>query len=350
MTSPSTSNRNRILNSNNNGNNIFLQDPKWLGIGKDVFSGSISGMCSCLVGHPFDTIKVMLQDKPSGHLPKFDNGYQALKYLVQTEGVKGVYRGLSVPLFSVSFINSIFFATYNFSRSTMDQLTGGNTEEHLHLKTLVSGGIAGGMISLFITPRDLIKSKLQVQCKPLFTDKYCYGQQYKGPVDVVRQVVKHQGYAGLFRGLRPTFCRDIPGDMVYFTVYENIKKFLINLTSTNRDGTKNTNDVPSWVAIVAGGSAGASFWFSIYPIDVIKTRIQTQPENPLIPLKYTGVIQTFKTILKEEGWRPFYRGFTATILRSFPTSACNFLVYETIKKFLNNSLPPLEPPGLTNPE
>eukprot|EP01133_Synstelium_polycarpum_P020428 gene20428-24512_t len=294
-------------------------------------SGSVGGMSSIMVGHPFDTIKVLLQDG-SGGAPKFQNGYQALRYTVQIDGIKGVYRGLSVPLVSVSVINSVFFATNNYAQKYLHPTS--DTLIPFH-KVAIAGGIAGGVISFFITPRDLIKSKLQVQSRnsSLLATVTTKGgapprEVYKGPIDCIRQIVNRNGVLGLFRGIRPTLCRDIPGDMMYFSVYEFMKRKLLLLS--NSSGS--TDSFPAWVAIGAGGCAGMSFWASIYPLDVIKTRIQTQPD----PALYRGIIHCATEIYKKEGFSTFYRGFSATIFRAFPTSAVNFLMYETTKKLLNS--------------
>ncbi|GAM20206.1 hypothetical protein SAMD00019534_033810 [Acytostelium subglobosum LB1] len=307
-----------------------MDKERFVGIGKDFIAGSVGGMSSMLTGHPFDTIKVLMQDA-SGNVPKFKNGWHALKYTVQMDGLRGVYRGMSVPLFSVSFINSIFFVTNNHFQKYFHPSTDTPIPYH---KVAAAGGIAGMTISFFLTPRDLIKSKLQVQSRntTLLSTVSTKGtpprEYYTGPIDVIRQIIKKDGILGMFKGLRPTLLRDIPGDMVYFTMYEFMKRRLTTMAES-------PETFPAWVAIGAGGCAGMSFWASIYPLDVIKTRIQTQPE----PAIYRGIVHCAKEIYRTEGISAFYRGFSATILRSFPTSAVNFFMYETTKRLLNSKSP-----------
>ncbi|EGG18749.1 mitochondrial substrate carrier family protein [Cavenderia fasciculata] len=375
-----------VINQNNNNNR---NTKKWAPVAKDFVAGSVGGMSSIFTGHPFDTIKVMLQQESTGNTPKFKNGYQALRYVIQIDGIRGVYKGLSVPLASVSVINSIFFATNNYCQRLFHQDP--NTLIPYH-KVAMAGGIAGGVISFFITPRDLIKSKLQVQNRNMnlmatvttasttsttatsnvasqtqqqhINNQHQHQHQhqhqqriiYNGPIDCIKSIVKEDGWKGLFKGIRITFVRDFLGDMVYFCTYEALKRNLITFSdrftsSSSPTGTpggdkpstaaENTikiksvaTNLPPWVAICAGGCAGMSFWFSIYPLDVIKTRIQTQPNNS--PLKYGGIIDCAKMIYKQEGLSAFYRGFTATLFRAFPTSAINFLMYETTRKLLNS--------------
>ena len=48
--------------------------------------------------------------------------------------------------------------------------------------------------------------------------------QYKGPTDVLRQVMRSEGgVIGLYRGLVPTLLREVPGCAAMFAAYESIK-------------------------------------------------------------------------------------------------------------------------------
>ena len=46
--------------------------------------------------------------------------------------------------------------------------------------------------------------------------------------------------------------------------------------------------------------------------------------------KYRGVITTFKTILKEEGWRAFYAGMGTNMMRAVPAATVTMLTYEYV--------------------
>jgi len=86
--------------------------------------------------------------------------------------------------------------------------------------------------------------------------------------------------------------------------------------------------------LFAGGTAGSLAWFCSYPLDVVKTRLQTQPD--IFPPKYSGIIDCAIQIYKEEsgGLRGFSKGLFVTILRSFPVNAAIFFVYEYMAKLL----------------
>lgn len=77
---------------------------------------------------------------------------------------------------------------------------------------------------------------------------------------------------------------------------------------------------------LCGGTAGCITWFACYPMDTVKSKMQTYegPER----LKMRTVI---RDLVKDHGIRRLYRGIHVQLMRAFPTSASSLLVYETIK-------------------
>ena len=106
------------------------------------------------------------------------------------------------------------------------------------------------------------------------------------------------GVSGLFRGLIPTWCREIPGYFCFFLGYETsrslgsyplVSPFLHGYYTIDTEYLIKILNVRSVVAslrqvgpeelrpvetMVCGGMAGVCFWTCIFPLDVIKSRIQ----------------------------------------------------------------------------
>lgn len=147
--------------------------------------------------------------------------------------------------------------------------------------------------------------------------------KYGGPIDVAKHVVREAGTRGLFKGLVPTLLREVPGNAAMFGVYEALKQYFA--------GGHDTSGLGRGSLIVAGGLAGASFWLSVYPTDVIKSVIQVDDyKKP----KYTGSIDAFRKILASEGVKGLYRGFGPAMARSVPANAACFLAYELTRSSL----------------
>lgn len=88
--------------------------------------------------------------------------------------------------------------------------------------------------------------------------------------------------------------------------------------------------------LAAGGTAGGISKTIVAPIERVKLLLQTQDANPLIASgqvpRYTGIINCFTRVAREQGVGSFWRGNLANVIRYFPTQAFNFAFKDTIKK------------------
>ncbi|XP_047342601.1 mitochondrial carnitine/acylcarnitine carrier-like protein [Impatiens glandulifera] len=293
-------------------------------VAKDLLSGTVGGAAQLIVGHPFDTIKVKLQSQPAplpGQLPKFSGAIDAVKKTIASEGPGGLYKGMGAPLATVAAFNALLFTV----RGQMEVLLRPEPGAPLTLnQQVVAGAGAGFAVSFLACPTELIKCRLQAQSALAGADSVGATVKYSGPMDVARQVIRSEGgLRGLFKGLVPTMAREVPGNAAMFGVYEALKQYIA--------GGQDTSGLGRGSLIVAGGLAGASFWVSVYPTDVVKSVIQVDDfKNP----KYSGSIDAFKKILSAEGVKGLYKGFGPAMARSVPANAACFLAYEVTRSSL----------------
>lgn len=81
----------------------------------------------------------------------------------------------------------------------------------------------------------------------------------------------------------------------------------------------------------AGGWAGVLAWASIYPVDVVKSRLQTQSlETP----QFKSFGHCASQLYRQEGAAIFVRGLAPTLLRAFPLNAVTFSFYELSMRVL----------------
>jgi len=89
------------------------------------------------------------------------------------------------------------------------------------------------------------------------------------------------------------------------------------------------------VDFAAGGISGAVAKTATAPIERVKLIIQTQDANPMIKsgqvARYTGIVDCFTRVNREQGFKAFWRGNFTNVIRYFPTQAFNFAFKDTIK-------------------
>lgn len=216
-------------------------------------------------------------------------------------------------------VNSVMFGVQGIAVRELLAAQGRAGEKPTPKDSAQAALVTGFVISSLVTPMEGIKSRLQVQYA---SSKGA--QLYTGPIDCVRKVYRQLGlFRGIYRGWVPVvFCR--MSNWSYFGAYEFWKRFF--------SGGEPNKKLPLAKAVLAGGLTGFCYWLSCYPMDVIKARIQAQPDT--IPPKYAGIRDAARDIYRTEGMKGFFRGFTPCLIRAFPANACCFVAYEVVMRIL----------------
>lgn len=107
--------------------------------------------------------------------------------------------------------------------------------------------------------------------------------------------------------------------------------FLTHFIVTNCRPGQSKEDIGALKTMLAGAVGGVTLWTSIFPADVIKSRMQV---NNLKCSMFSLGLQ----ILRQEGFLALYNGLLPSVLRTIPATATLFVVYEYTKKILNQVL------------
>lgn len=297
--------------------------------------GSVAGMIGKIVEMPFDTVKVRIQTQAptpasAGNPQLFTGSIDCFQKTMRQEGIAALYRGLASPLFGAAFETAVLFSIYGRAKNFFIERNAqqGATSRSLSMGQIcAAGAFTGFFTGVVLTPIELIKCRMQVQRAPVMASEVsaCMGGEasvfYTGAMNCLSHTLRKDGLTGLFRGGISTILREVPGTAVWFGAYEGTCDLLVRSFSSPKDGYKPT---PGPLTYMIGGAvAGCAYWLIPYPIDTIKTRIQTQAQP-------STQWQVFRTILAEEGIRGLYKGVGFTMLRAIPSSAAMFFAYEQL--------------------
>lgn len=278
----------------------------------DLIAGGVAGSAGIVIGHPMDSIKVRLQ-MASGTSSSAAGAFQ----------LTGLMRGIAAPFAMAAFVNASIFTTFgeasrfwdNYLQAVEVKTKGevASCRKNSIEKNFVCGAATGVISSFLLAPTEHIKCRMQA------------GREvYTNSLDVGRRIWEMRGISGLYRGLTATCLRQAPGFAVYFSCYDDIKHRL----------QKSLGE--SWAApILAGGTAGSLSWAVVYPMDLIKSRIQVLSLDT--PKSERSMWNIARGIYQKGGWRSLYRGLGITVLRAFPVNAVIFPTYELTLAFLNNA-------------
>lgn len=150
---------------------------------------------------------------------------------------------------------------------------------------------------------------------------------FNGTIDAFTKIIRNEGIRSLWSGLAPTLIMALPSTMVYFTLYDSTRSKLSRLYGHN------SRDPPLWISVFSGALARASSATVISPLELIRTKIQSQK------LSYFQVGEAVKASVKQSGFLFLWRGLGPTLLRDVPFSSIYWLNYEYYKKRFNQTDP-----------
>ena len=276
---------------------------------RDSLAGFIGASAKIMIGHPLDTIKVRMQTSPA----VFNTLSQSIRLTFRKEGMYGFYRGLTPAVPGVWLYNSALFAAYGQFEVALKKNKGMHVNDTLKIAEVGTAGMAAGFVAGFVVaPIELLRCRLQAS-QQLLTSTFT-------PLrNCFAQIVKTNGYQGLFKGLSLSLMREIPCNAFYFMVYELMIR---NLPAS------------PLTSLLAGGCAGLANWALVFPIDVIKSRYTTS-------LSYHRIRDCWRDAITESrvsGLRTvFFKGYSACMARAFAANSVTFLCVEFIHLLLPNS-------------
>jgi solute carrier family 25 folate transporter 32 len=349
-----------------------------------LIAGMVAGAVSSALLLPLDLIKVHLQvyDRAGRPFPSMLKGLQSI---VQQEGYRGLYKGLTPALLANGVSWGGYFLFYEHAKNRY-------LREQRHLTSVhhLLSAFEAGIIMVFLTnPLWLIKTRMQLQpgagaavasaseatAKAMSISKQV---AYTGLIHAVRTIVKEEGPLGLYKGMKEVVAKKCRRVRLFYFVFVKtlftVFQFLypkgslshafffsshppftrfaplglfpaLLLTShgaiqfVTYEWLKKATEpyqMPLLSFSFLGGLAKVAAGLATYPSQVIKARLQ-QRETGASRWRYTGTWDCIVKIWQFEGALGFFKGCVPNVLKTAPSAAITFLVYEQCMITLNAS-------------
>ncbi|KAF9484740.1 mitochondrial carrier [Pholiota conissans] len=307
---------------------------------KAVVCALSASYVSTFAGYPLDSIKSRLQTTKSRiTVPK-------LAMLVyREEGIMGFYRGLWIPLMTISFVRAASFTIYSRTKENFreNNILCRNSIIDVSLTGGVSGAMSGALISFGSAPFELVKVRRQLEYT-IAASKGVTMTKPPGTVEAVKDIYRNNGLKGLYTGFPLHFVRDTAGTALYFLEYDGMR----HLLGRQRSGEQ--GPTPSWLPIhaqlvpfVCGSLSGVTSWALIYPLDVVKTKVQ---QRALAGERYRTPWETLYRLVRGPdpnspkpilaGITRIYRGLGVSALRSITTHGLLWTLFDMTAQYIDN--------------
>lgn len=362
-----------------------------------MLSGYFAGSVGLLVGHPLDSLKVLLQTQmdglpaqrgatPGAPPPSAAAAEAAAKAAAQTvsatpppaasrgalatmfppgispfQRIRNLYSGIATPLVTVGIVQSLNFAMYDSARRVIynfeeqlgrhpPQKPNAPPRSYLTSDSLLgvsaASAIAGCVISLITSPFSIIKTVQQVQPGVSFGE--VIRKTYR-PSNPNKRCSVRNFYVGYPAHL---YCEG-PGRAVYFVTYEYLKRWQTedelwasvlpeSMLKLSREpgsapvvyGSRTSLDCTLGERMIAAALSGILCWISIFPFDVVRSKVAVHSAQFPYATSTPSTLEMSRELYKKGGIRPFFRGLTLTVLRAGPVAATTLPAYDFMFAYL----------------
>jgi len=265
----------------------------------DFLLGGVSAAISKTAVAPIERVKLLLQtqdanDKLAGK--KYKGIVDVFVRVPREEGFSAFWRGNLanvIRYFPTQALNFAFKDTYKRWFNPFNPKT---EFWWFFLGNLASGGAAGATSLIFVYPLDFARTRLAAD-----VGKGKEERQFTGLIDCLQKVLKSDGPNGLYRGFGVSVLGIIAYRGFYFGGYDTLKRTLLKSDSS----IIFKFIVAQFVTAIAG-------LFS-YPLDTVRRRLMMQSGKK--EKLYTGTIDCFVKIARNEGSNAFFKGALSNIIR-----------------------------------
>ncbi|KAI0482714.1 mitochondrial carrier domain-containing protein [Xylariaceae sp. FL0804] len=336
-----------------------------------MIAGGFGGTTGDMLMHSLDTVKTRQQGDP--HIPPKYTSLGSSYYTIwRQEGIRrGLYGGW-LPAMMGSFPGTVlFFGTYEWSKRHM--LDYGVQS---HVSYLTAGFLGDLAASVVYVPSEVLKTRLQLQGRHN-NAFFKSGYNYRGTLDAARTIVRTEGFSELFSGYKATLYRDLPFSALQFMFYEQFQSWARE--------SRGSRDIGIPLELLTGAAGGGLAGVMTCPLDVVKTRLQTQIDPPAtvskpkdravadaklahkhssakatrsqnrpistsspststprpgaIPLDEGSIIKGLKLIYRTEGLGGWFRGVGPRLVWTSIQSGCMLFLYQTFLRQLEAMMP-----------
>lgn len=252
-----------------------------------LLAGALAGTTVDLSLYPLDTLKTRLQSR---------------KGLLRSGGLSGIYRGLSSVLVGSAPGASLFFITYESTKTLLGGKEGGARGAGVHMLAGSLGEVAACAVRV---PTEVVKQRAQAG-------------QHATSAAALRAILASRGAVGLagvwgqlYRGWGITVVREVPFTVIQFPLWEFLKAQARRRRDTTSPspsqlhdpkGGGKEKDIGALESAFYGSIAGAIAAGLTTPLDVLKTRVMlAEGARPSVRRILAGIV-------REEGPRALFSG------------------------------------------
>ncbi|KAI9178977.1 hypothetical protein H9P43_005639 [Blastocladiella emersonii ATCC 22665] len=364
---------------------------------KYLLCGAVAGAVSRTCTAPLDRLKVLLQTQTSAPgaavaAPSFRTSMTHLRHastaIYQDGGIRSFWRGNGMNCVKIVPESAIKFYVFEQSKRLVATMQGWDPDDPetnigVHGR-FVAGGL-GGLCSQFsIYPIETLKTRVMAATQARAAAAAAAANAQSAAADIAaaaaaavpkpraglspaaaaaaaphlrpystfaasaaapaappnpqnlimhtaRDMWREGGWRAFFRGLGPSLIGIVPYAGIDLAIYETLKG-----TYGRMHADPVTGDLPTppvMYLLVMGTISGSVGATAVYPLSLIRTRLQAQG-TPGHPERYASAMDAVRKAYAREGARGFYKGLAPTLIKVIPAASISYVCYEGMKSLV----------------
>lgn len=244
------------------------------------------------------------------------NPLKMAKDILATEGVAGLYAGLSASLMrQMSYGTARLGLHRTFSNYMKDSIEGDVLPAHLKIASSMSSGAIASVIG---NPFDVALVRMQSDSLKPVAER----RNYSGIFNAITRVISEEGVKTLYRGVGPTVARAMAMNTGMLASYDTAREMITAINGENFT-----------TSLMSSGIAGISCALASLPFDMIKTRLQNMKIDPKTgEYPYRGVVHCASSIVRSEGVFALWTGLGPYIMRCSPHAMTILIIMEPLNR------------------
>jgi len=272
---------------------------KKLGFFENFMLAGVAAGVSKTAAAPIERIKLLVQNQDEmikqGRLDKPYSGVlDCLRRVLATEGVYPLWRGNLANVLRYFPTQALNFA-FKDSIKAIFATPKDASQQRKFMTNIASGGAAGTLSLMFVYSLDYARTRLANDAKGKGGER-----QFNGLIDVYVKTLKSDGIQGLYRGFAISAVGIFIYRGMYFGLFDTLKPLIVG-----KDGSVAASFLLGWAVTVTAGLMS-------YPIDTVRRRMMMTSGGGV---KYSGSLDCFAKVVKNEGFMSLMKGAGANIIR-----------------------------------
>ncbi|EJP66536.1 calcium dependent mitochondrial carrier protein [Beauveria bassiana ARSEF 2860] len=308
-------------------------------------AGAIAGGVSRTATAPLDRLKVYLlvntQNRGETAVAALRRGKllaalqnaarpfsDAIRDVYRSGGIRGFFAGNGLNVVKIMPETAIKFGSYEAAKRAFANLEGHGDSQRINtFSKFTAGGLAGMIAQFCVYPLDTLKFRLQ--CSTVEGGLSGVALMKQTAIKMYADGGIRAGYRGVTMGLVGMF----PYSAIDMSTFEFLKKTYRTKLAKELGCHEDDVEIGNVATGIIGATSGAFGASVVYPLNVVRTRLQTQG-TAMHSATYNGIWDVTQQTIQREGVRGLYKGLTPNLLKVAPALSITWVVYENSKKIL----------------